>query len=128
MLNYTSAIVLELQEKMIQYSHQSRLQTSELHQLLRKQMNDHHVLQTCTMITGSGGIPPLPAHAQTVDTRPYIFFSIGLGTRLSFSTNWFYKLVKNSLEGKDRSLVGSHVMLTGAGRVKHWRQQFYGEI
>ena len=82
LLNYTSAIVLELQEKTIQYSHQSRLQTGELHELLRKSMNIHHVLQTCTMITGGGGIPPLPAHAQTVDTRPYLFSSIGLGTRL----------------------------------------------
>ena len=82
LLNCTSAIVLELQEKTIQYSHQSRLQTGELHELLRKPMNIHHVLQTCTMITGGGGIPPLPAHAQTVDTRPYLFSSIGLGTRL----------------------------------------------
>ena len=82
LLNCTSAIVLELQEKTIQYSHQSRLQTGELHELLRKSMNIHHVLQTCTMITGGGGIPPLPAHAQTVDTRPYLFSSIGLGTRL----------------------------------------------
>ena len=65
LLNCTSAIVLELQEKTIQYSHQSRLQTGELHELLRKPMNIHHVLQTCTMITGGGGIPPLPAHAQT---------------------------------------------------------------
>ena len=48
-------------------------------------MNIHHVLQTCTMITGGGGIPPLPAHAQTVDTRPYLFSSIGLGTRLTSS-------------------------------------------
>ena len=83
LLNCTSAIVLELQEKTIQYSHQSRLQTGELHELLRKPMNIHHVLQTCTMITGGGGIPPLPTHAQTVDTRPYLFSSIGLGTRLS---------------------------------------------
>ena len=82
LLNCTSAIVLELQEKTIQYSHQSRLQTGELHEL-RKPMNIHHVLQTCTMITGGGGIPPLPAHAQTVDTRPYLFSSIGLGTRLA---------------------------------------------
>ena len=82
LLNCTSAIVLELQEKTIQYSHQSRLQTGELHELLRKPMNIHHVLQTCPMITGGGGIPPLPAHAQTVDTRPYLFSSIGLGTRL----------------------------------------------
>ena len=82
MLNCTSAIVLELQEKTLQYSHHSRLQTGELHELLRKPMNIHHVLQTCTMITGGGGIPPLPAHAQTVDTRPYLF-SIGLGTRLT---------------------------------------------
>ena len=86
MLNCTSAIVLELQEKTIQYSHQSRLQTGELHKLLRKPMNIHHVLQTCTMITGGGGIPPLPAHAQTVDTRPYLFSSIGLGTRLDRHT------------------------------------------
>ena len=83
LLNCTSAIVLELQEKTIKYSHQSRLQTGELHELLRKPMNIHHVLQTCTMITGGGGIPPLPAHAQTVDTRPYLFSSIGLGTRLA---------------------------------------------
>ena len=83
LLNCTSAIVLELQEKTIQYSHQSRLQTGELHELLRKPMNIHHVLQTCTMITGGGGIPPLPTHAQTVDTRPYLFSSIGLGTRLA---------------------------------------------
>ena len=85
LLNCTSAVVLELQEKTIQYSHQrlqSRLQTGELHELLRKPMNIHHVLQTCTMITGGGGIPPLSAHAQTVDTRPYLFSSIGLGTRL----------------------------------------------
>ena len=85
LLNCTSAIVIELQEKtiqIIQYSHQSRLQTGELHELLRKPMNIHRVLQTCTMITGGGGIPPLPTHAQTVDTRPYLFFSIGLGTRL----------------------------------------------
>ena len=79
LLNCTSAIVIELQEKTIQ---QSRLQTGELHELLRKPMNIHHVLQTCTMITGGGGIPPLPMHAQTVDTRPYLFSSIGLGTRL----------------------------------------------
>ena len=85
LLNCTSAIVLELQEKTIQYSHQSRLQTGELHELLRKAMNIHHVLQTCTMITGGGGIPPLPAHAQTVDTRPYLFSSIGLGTRLHYT-------------------------------------------
>ena len=83
LLNCTSAIVLELQKKTIQYSHQSRLQTGELHELLRKPMNIHHVLQTCTMITGGGGIPPLPAHAQTVDTRPYLFsIGAGLGTRL----------------------------------------------
>ena len=77
-------MVIELQEKTIQYSHQSRLQTGELYELLRKPMNIHHVLQTCTMITGGGGIPPLPTHAQTVDTRPraYLFSSIGLGTRL----------------------------------------------
>ena len=73
LLNCTSAIVLELQEKTIQYSHQSRLQTGELHELLRKPMNIHHVLQMCTIITGGGGIPPLPAHAQTVDTRPYLY-------------------------------------------------------
>ena len=93
LLNCTSAIVLELQEKTIQYSHQSRLQTGELHELLRKPMNIHHVLQTCTMITGGGGIPPLPAHAQTVDTRPYLFSSIGLGTRLAVTllrTECFY--------------------------------------
>ena len=87
LLNCTSAIMLELQEKTIQYSHQSRLQTGELHELLRKPMNIHHVLQTCTMITGCGGIPPLPAHAQTVDTRPYLFSSIGLGTRLVATMN-----------------------------------------
>ena len=87
LLNCTSAIVLELQEKTIQYSHQSRLQTGELHELLRKPMNIHHVLQTCTMITGGGGIPPLPAHAQTVDTRPYLLSSIGLGTRLPYIRN-----------------------------------------
>ena len=85
LLNCTSAIVLELQEKTIQYSHQSRLQTGEHHELPRKPMNIHHVLQTCTMITGGGGIPPLPAHAQTVDTRPYLFSSIGLGTRLVYT-------------------------------------------
>ena len=64
------------------YSHQSRLQTRELHELLRKPKNIPHVLQTCTMITGGGGIPPLPAYAQTVYTRPYLFSSIGLSTRL----------------------------------------------
>ena len=84
MLNFTSAIVLELQEKAIQYSHRGRLQTGELHELLRKPMNIHHILQTCT-ITGGGGIPPLPAQAQTVDTRPYFFSSIGLGTRLGLN-------------------------------------------
>ena len=36
--------------------------------------------------------------------------------------------MENSLECKDRLLVGSHVLFTGAGRVKHWGQQFYGEI
>ena len=43
-------------------------------------------------------------------------------------TGSLYKLVENSLECKDRSLVGCHVLFTGAGRVKHWRQQFYREI
>ena len=63
LLNCTSALVLELQEKPLEYSHDSRLQTGKLHELLKKLMNIHHVLQTCTMITGGGGIPPLVAHA-----------------------------------------------------------------
>ena len=48
-------------------------------------MNIHHILQTCMMITGGGGIPSLSVHAQTVDTRPYLFSSIGLGTRLPWN-------------------------------------------
>ena len=35
LLNYTTDLVLELQEKALEYSHDSRLQTRELHELLR---------------------------------------------------------------------------------------------
>ena len=34
-------------------------------------MNIQHVLQTCTMITGGGGIPPLVVHAYAVYTRRF---------------------------------------------------------
>ena len=96
LLNCTSAIVLELPEKTIQYSHQSRLQTGELHELLRKPMNIHHVLQTCTMITGGGGIPPLPAHAQTVDTRPYLLNRPGYEARMTSIQNGGYFWLKTN--------------------------------
>ena len=118
LLNCTSAIVLELQEKTIQYSHQSRLQTGELHELLRKPMNIHHVLQTCTMITGGGGIPPLPAHAQTVDTRPYLFSSIGLGTRLILpnpSKTWFVTKEGSHSLGTD-TFTDTGINITFEGR------------
>ena len=39
-------------------------------------MNIHHVLQTCTMITGGGGIPPLVAHAYAVYTRRFFLPSL----------------------------------------------------
>ena len=81
-----SALVLELQEKMLEYSHQSRLQTGELHELLRK------LLQTCTctMIKDGGRIPPLVAHA--VDTRRLFLFLAMPGYEASVqNTSWVGK-------------------------------------
>ena len=65
LVNCTSAPALELQEKTLEYSHDSRLQTGEL------QMNINHVPQTITMVTDGGGFPPLVALAYVLYTRHF---------------------------------------------------------
>ena len=51
-------------------------------------MNINHVLQTCTMISGGDGIPPLVTHVYAVCTRRFVLpfappLSSAMGTRLS---------------------------------------------